>query len=115
VPAKCQQFGVVWNCSSDVIRFSPVIELIKTVTILCPQTGQLATGGGYSGNLTYMTVEASRPLAADAKNVAGWTISVAPILTPNRDPVAAAMELFGIAAQRSVQVFVICTAGGTTP
>jgi hypothetical protein len=114
VPAHCEQTGAYSTCTTDTIQFSPLVELSKKVVVACPQPGQVATGGGFAGNLLNMSVVASIPIVPTAKTTSGWIVQVVPNIKGTVDPVTAIQELIGTAS-RSIAVFVICAAAGATP
>ena len=112
VPAVCAQTGVYKKCISNTIQYSPLAELVKTATVLCPDKGQVVTGGGFAGNLVNMSVVASMPLLSDTE--VGWTVIVVPTMVPGQDPVMLLSQLVGVIT-RSFQVFAICAPAGTAP
>ena len=112
-PQQCQQAGAYVTCVTDVIKYSPLLEPAKVVVASCPTAGQVATGGGFSGNLLNMTVFASMPVLADAKSRAGWMVVVGPIRIPSQDPLQLLQYLGEVS--RSFQVSVVCASAGTSP
>lgn len=111
---KCVQSGAYSSCVTDLVDYSPVIEPAKNVTATCPMGGQVATGGGFVGNLLNMSVVQSMPVLPDAKTRAGWTVTVTPIRLPNTDSAEVLLELLGT-VRRTLQVWVVCAAAGTAP
>ena len=114
VPAHCEQTGTYATCTTDTIQFSPLVELSKKVVVSCPQPGQVATGGGFVGNLLNMSVVASIPIVPSPKTTSGWIVQVMPNIKAGMDPVTAVTELIGTAS-RSISVFVVCAASGSAP
>lgn len=114
VPQTCQPSGGYSTCTSELIQYSPLLEPVKSVSILCPQAGQIATGGGFGGNLNQMSVVMSAPVIASAKTRAGWTVALTPVLIPGMDPVAALTQTLG-SVTRSFRVFVVCAPDGSAP
>ena len=112
-PQTCQQAGAFVTCVTDTIKYSPLTEGSKAVAVYCPAAGQVATGGGFAGNLLNMTVFASMPMLADAKSRAGWTVVVGPIRIPSQDPLQLLQYLGEVS--RSFNVFVVCSSTGTAP
>jgi hypothetical protein len=112
-PQRCQQAGAYVTCVTDTIKYSPLTESSKAVSTYCPTAGQVATGGGFAGNLLNMSVFASMPMLADAKSRAGWTVVVGPIRIPSQDPFQLLQYLGEVS--RSFNVFVVCASTGTAP
>lgn len=113
-PQTCQPNGAYVTCVTDLIQYSPVVEGGKGVMVYCPTAGQVATGGGFIGNLLNMTVFASMPVLADAKARAGWFVYVGPIMIPSQDLVTV-LGLAGGSVSRSFRVWVVCASAGTSP
>lgn len=113
VPATCAPMGVYKKCLGNLVQYSPLVEPVKAVTVLCPDKGQVATGGGFVGSLFNMTVTASMPVWSDAQP-AGWTVVVTRIYIPSQDPVTVLSQVVGTVT-RSFQVFAICAPAGTAP
>ena len=111
---KCQPTGVYFTCISDVIQYSPLVEPMKAVIVTCPTAGQVATGGGFAGDLLNMTVFQSRPVLPDTKTRAGWAVVVVPITIPSMDPATVLARAAG-SISRSFQVWVVCASAGTSP
>lgn len=114
VPALCVQTGVYKKCTSGKIQYSPAAEFVKAVTVLCPDDGQVATGGGFVGYLVNMSVIASMPVWSDTQPKNGWTVMVAPIFIPSQDLVTVLSQMAGVVT-RYFSVFVICAPAGATP
>lgn len=111
---KCVQTGAYSTCVSDVVDYSPVLEFVKNVTVTCPQAGQVATGGGFSGYLVNMVVVQSTPVLPTAKTRAGWAVTVSPIRLPSMDAGQILLDTLG-SVRRDFQVWVVCGPAGTAP
>jgi hypothetical protein len=108
---KCVQTGAYFTCVSDVVDYSPLIEPAKNVTVTCPQAGQVATGGGFSGHLLNMSVVQSVPVLPTEKTRAGWTVTVTPIRIPNVNAGQVLLESL-TSIRRDFQVWAVCGPAG---